>query len=36
LVEVEGMDITEVEVVEREHGGVVLTRQWASDGVKRH
>jgi hypothetical protein len=32
-----GEDITvEVEVVEREHEGVVLTRHWTNDGAKRH
>jgi hypothetical protein len=33
------MDIVEemtAEVVKREHEDVVLTRQWISDGVKRH
>jgi hypothetical protein len=43
---VEGMDrddsdmgvdmMVEVEVVEREHEGVVLVRHWTSDGPKRH
>jgi hypothetical protein len=28
-------DIT-VEVVEREHEGVVLVRHWIDDGVERH
>jgi hypothetical protein len=26
----------EVEVVEREHEGVVLVRHWIGDGAKRH
>jgi hypothetical protein len=37
---VESMDMeditVEVEVVEREHEGVVLTRHWTNDGAKRH
>jgi hypothetical protein len=32
-----GEDMTvEVEVVEREHEGVVLVRHWTCDGAKRH
>jgi hypothetical protein len=44
--EMEGMDTEdidavedmtmEVEVVEREHDGVVLARHWIDDGVERH
>jgi hypothetical protein len=37
--EVEGMDMGEdmtVEVIEREHEGVVLTKHWISEGVERH
>jgi hypothetical protein len=44
--EVEGMDredsgmgenmMVEVEVVEREHEGVVLAKHWTNDGVERH
>jgi hypothetical protein len=30
------VDMVEVEVVEREHEGVVLTRHWIGDGAERH
>jgi hypothetical protein len=30
------VDMVEVEVVEREHEGVVLMRHWIGDGAERH
>jgi hypothetical protein len=32
----EDSDMVEVEVVEREYEGVVLTRHWIGDGAERH
>jgi hypothetical protein len=37
--EVEGIDMVEdmtVEVVEKEHEGVVLAKHWIGDGAERH
>jgi hypothetical protein len=32
----ENSDMVEVEVVEREHEGVMLMRHWIDDGAERH
>jgi hypothetical protein len=32
----EDIDMVEVDVVEREHEGVVLARHWIGDGAERH